>query len=140
MTETPISIIGNLTADPDLKFTSSGAAVANFTIASTPRTYDRDKREWVDGEALFLRCSAWRDLAENIAESLTKGMRVIASGKLVQRSYETKDGDKRTVIELKVDDIGPSLARAVATVQRAARGEKPKPAADDPWGSADAPF
>jgi single-strand DNA-binding protein len=139
MTETTITITGNLTADPDLRFIPSGAAVVNFTIASTPRTYDKAASEWKDGETLFLRCSAWRELAENIAESLSKGSKVIATGELEQRSYETKEGEKRTSIELKVKDIGPSLTKAVAKVDRAARGEKPKQqAADvDPWGSTD---
>ncbi|MBN8882180.1 MAG: single-stranded DNA-binding protein, partial [Salana multivorans] len=107
---------------PELRFTQSGAAVAGFTVASTPRTFDRQSGEWRDGEALFLRCSAWRDLATNVAESLTKGMRVIVQGRLTQRSYETREGEKRTVVELEVDEIGPSLRFATAKVQRAARG------------------
>lgn len=119
--ETTITVIGNLTADPELRFTPSGSAVANFTVASTPRTFDRQANEWRDGEALFLRCSVWRETAENVAETLVKGMRVILSGRLKSRSYETKDGEKRTVIELEVDEIGPSLRYATAKVQRTAR-------------------
>ncbi|AEG45676.1 single-stranded DNA-binding protein [Isoptericola variabilis] len=119
--ETVITVVGNLTADPELRFTPSGAAVANFTIASTPRTFDRQTNEWKDGEALFLRCSVWREAAENVAESLTKGMRVIAQGRLTQRSYETREGEKRTVVELQVDEIGPSLRFASAKVTRAQR-------------------
>ena len=116
--ETIISVVGNLTADPELRFTPSGAAVANFTIASTPRTYDRQAGEWKDGEALFLRCSLWREAAENVAESLSKGMRVIAQGNLKVRSYETREGEKRTSTELEVQEIGPSLRFATATVNR----------------------
>jgi len=119
--ETTITVIGNLTNDPELRFTPSGSAVANFTIASTPRTFDRQKNEWVDGETLFLRASVWREMAENVAESLTKGMRVIVSGRLKSRSYETKEGEKRTVIELEVDEIGPSLRYANAKVNRTQR-------------------
>ena len=119
--ETVITVIGNLTSDPELRFTPSGAAVANFTIASTPRTLDRQTQEWKDGEALFLRCSVWRQAAENVAESLTRGSRVMAQGRLRQRSYETKEGENRTVIELEVDEIGPSLRYATATVSKAAR-------------------
>ena len=119
--ETVITVIGNLTADPELRFTPSGAAVANFTVASTPRTFDRQSQEWKDGEALFLRCNVWRQAAENVAESLTRGSRVIVSGRLKQRSFDTKEGEKRTVIELEVDEIGPSLRYATATVARAAR-------------------
>ena len=119
--ETVITIIGNLTNDPELRFTPSGAAVANFTIASTPRQFDRQANEWKDGDTLFMRCSIWRDAAENVAESLTKGTRVIASGRLVQRSYETREGEKRTVVELQVDEIGPSLRYASAKVTRAQR-------------------
>ncbi|MEW1986581.1 single-stranded DNA-binding protein [Pseudarthrobacter oxydans] len=110
--ETTITVIGNLTSDPELRFTASGSAVANFTVASTPRTFDRQSNEWKDGETLFLRASVWREAAENVAESLTKGMRVIVSGRLKSRSYETKEGEKRTVIELEVDEIGPSLRYA----------------------------
>lgn len=116
--ETVITVIGNLTADPELRWTGNGAAVADFTIASTPRTYDRNSGEWKDGESLFLRCSVWRNAAENVTESLRKGMRVIAQGRLVQRSYETKEGERRTVVELQVDEIGPSLRSARAQVTR----------------------
>lgn len=122
--ETTITVIGNLVADPELRFTPSGSAVSNFTIASTPRTFDRNSNEWKDGEALFLRCSAWRELGENVAESLAKGMRVIASGRLKQRSYETKEGEKRTIIELDVDEIGPSLKYATAKVTRSTKGQQ----------------
>jgi single-strand DNA-binding protein len=121
--DTVITVIGNLTSDPELRWTPSGAAVANFTIASTPRTLDRETQEWKDGEALFLRCSVWRQAAENVAESLTRGSRVMAQGRLRQRSFETKEGEKRTVVELEVDEIGPSLRYATATVTRAARSE-----------------
>ena len=116
--DTVITIIGNLTADPEMRFTPSGAAVASFTIASTPRTYDRQSGEWKDAETLFMRCSIWRDAAENVAESLTKGMRVIAQGRLQQRSYTTREGEQRTVVEMQVDEIGPSLRRAKAQVTR----------------------
>ncbi|OIJ36126.1 single-stranded DNA-binding protein [Rothia kristinae] len=116
--ETIITVVGNLTADPELRFTPSGAAVANFTIASTPRTFDRQTNEWKDQEALFLRCSIWREAAENVAESLTKGQRVIAQGRLKARSYETKEGERRTSMELDVDEIGPSLRFATASVNR----------------------
>jgi len=107
--ETITTIIGNLTADPELRFTPAGAAVANFTVASTPRIFDRQANEWKDGDALFMRCNIWRDAAENVAESLTRGSSVLVSGKLKQRSYETREGEKRTVMELEVDEIGPSL-------------------------------
>src|SRR4030095_4482184 len=119
--ETTITVIGNLTNDPELRFTPSGSAVANFTIASTPRTFDRQSNEWKDGETLFLRASVWCEAAEKVAESLTKGMRVIVSGRLKSRSYETKEGEKRTVIELEVDEIGPSLRDASAKVNRTQR-------------------
>jgi single-strand DNA-binding protein len=119
--ETVITVVGNLTDDPELRFTPSGAAVANFTVASTPRTFDRQTNEWKDGDALFLRCSIWRQAAENVAESLTRGMRVIVSGRLRQRSYETKEGEKRTVVELDVEEIGPSLKYATAKVTKANR-------------------
>jgi len=119
--ETVITVIGNLTGDPELRFTPSGAAVANFTVASTPRQFDRQSNEFKDGDTLFMRCSIWREAAENVAESLTKGTRVIASGRLVQRSYETREGEKRTVVELQVDEIGPSLRYASAKVIRAQR-------------------
>ena len=117
--ETTITVVGNLTGDPELRFTPSGAAVANFTVASTPRTFDKQSNEWKDGETLFLRCSAWKQLAENIAESLHRGTAVIATGRLKSRSYETKDGEKRTVTEMDVEAIGPDLRRATATVTKA---------------------
>lgn len=120
--DTVITIIGNLTADPEMRFTPSGAAVASFTIASTPRTFNRQTNEWQDAETLFMRCSIWRDAAENVAESLTKGMRVIAQGRLQQRSYQTREGENRTVIEMQVDEIGPSLRRAKAQVTRTSGG------------------
>ncbi|MDQ0425355.1 MULTISPECIES: single-stranded DNA-binding protein [Cellulomonas] len=119
--ETTITVIGNLTGDPELRFTPSGAAVANFTVASTPRTFDRQSNEWKDGETLFLRCSIWREAAESVAESLTKGTRVIVQGRLVQRSYETREGEKRTVYELQVDEVGPSLRYATAKVTKTQR-------------------
>jgi single-strand DNA-binding protein len=152
--ETVITVIGNLTGDPELRFTPSGAAVANFTVASTPRTFDRQSNEFKDGDTLFMRCSIWREAAENVAESLTKGTRVIASGRLVQRSYETREGEKRTVMELEVDEIGPSLRYATAKVQKMSRssgggggfgasggnsgggGGGGGGFADDPWASA----
>lgn len=118
--DTLITVIGNLTADPELRFTPSGAAVANFTIASTPRTFDKTTNEWKDGETLFMRCSLWRVAAENAAESLVKGARVIAQGRLTQRSYDTAEGEKRTVVELQVEEIGPSLRNATAVVTRIA--------------------
>ncbi|MFD3744680.1 MULTISPECIES: single-stranded DNA-binding protein [Actinomycetes] len=120
--DTVITVIGNLTADPELRFTPAGAAVANFTVASTPRVFDRNSNEWKDGEALFLRCNIWREAAENVAESLTRGARVIVSGRLKQRSYETREGEKRTVVELEVDEVGPSLRYATAKVSKAGRG------------------
>jgi len=120
--ETVITVIGNLTGDPELRFTPSGAAVANFTVASTPRTLDKATNEWKDGDALFMRCAIWRQAAENVAESLTRGARVIVSGRLKQRSYETKEGEKRTVVELDVDEIGPSLKYATAKVNKTTRG------------------
>ena len=156
--ETVITVVGNLTADPELRFTPSGAAVASFTVASTPRTFDRQTNEWKDGEALFLRCSVWRQAAENVAESLQRGTRVVVSGRLKQRSFETREGEKRTVVEVEVDEIGPSLRYATAKVNKASRsggggggfgsgggggsrgggsgGVEPKQ--DDPWGSAPA--
>ena len=120
--DTVITVIGNITGDPELRFTPSGAAVANFTVASTPRAFDRQSNEWKDGETLFMRCSVWRDAAENVAESLQRGTRVIVSGRLKSRSYETKEGEKRTVIELEVDEIGPSLRYASAKVTKTQRG------------------
>ena len=137
-------MIGNLVDDPELRFTPSGAAVAKFRVASTPRYLDKATNEWKDGESLFLQCQIWRQAAENVAESLTKGMRVILSGRLKQRSYETKEGEKRTVFEVEVDEVGPSLRNATAKVtrtQRAAGGGAAVPAAvdsfnDDPWAAA----
>ena len=119
--DTTITVVGNLTADPELRFTPSGAAVANFTVASTPRIFDRQSKEWKDGEALFLRCNIWREAAENVAESLTRGSRVIVQGRLKQRSFETREGEKRTVVEVEVDEIGPSLRYATAKVNKASR-------------------
>ena len=119
--ETVITVVGNLVDDPELRFTPSGAPVANFRIASTPRTFDRQTNEWKDGDALFLSCSVWRQAAENVAESLQKGMRVVVQGRLKQRQYETREGEKRTVVELEVEEIGPSLKYATAKVTRAAR-------------------
>lgn len=140
--ETLITVVGNLTADPELRFTQSGAAVANFTVASTPRTFDKASGEWKDGESLFLRCSAWRAVAENVAETLTRGMRVVVQGRLKQRSYETNEGEKRTVYELEVEEVGPSLRYASAKVNRVQRGGQGAPASsashagpEDPWGS-----
>ena len=160
--DTTITVVGNLTADPELRFTPSGAAVANFTVASTPRIFDRQSSEWKDGEALFLRCNIWREAAENVAESLTRGSRVIVTGRLKQRSFETREGEKRTVFEVEVDEIGPSLRYATAKVNKASRSggggggfgsgsrqaQAPAPASApaeasggsgaDPWGSAPA--
>ena len=147
--ETIIHLVGNLTADPELRFTPAGAAVANFTVASTPRTFDRQSGEWKDGDALFMRCTVWRQPAENVAESLTRGMRVMVSGRLRQRSFETREGEKRTVVELEVDEVGPSLRYATAKVNKVTRGggsggsrdsvpavEAGGGAYDDPWGAA----
>jgi single-strand DNA-binding protein len=120
--ETTITLVGNLTADPELRFTPSGAAVANFTVASTPRTFDRQTNEWRDGDAMFLSCAVWRQAAENVAESLQKGMRVIVQGRLKSRSYETREGEKRTVFEIDVDEIGPALKYATAKVSRTSSG------------------
>jgi single-strand DNA-binding protein len=138
--DTNITLIGNLTDDPELRYTPNGAAVANFTVASTPRFMDKATNEWKDGDTLFLRCSIWKQAAENTAESLTRGTRVILSGRLKQRSYETKEGEKRTVYEVEVDEIGPSLRNATAKVNKTTRtgagggfgGGAP---ADDPWGA-----
>ncbi|HEX5116278.1 MAG TPA: single-stranded DNA-binding protein [Pseudonocardiaceae bacterium] len=116
--ETTITVTGNLTADPELRFTEAGTPVANFSIASTPRAFDRQSGEWKDGDPLFLRCTVWRQAAENVAESLSRGMRVVVQGRLRQRSYETKDGERRTVVELDVDEIGPSLKFATAKVTK----------------------
>lgn len=120
--DTTLTIIGNLTADPELRFSPSGAAVADFTIASTPRRFDKNANEWRDGETLFMRCSIWREAAENVAESLRKGMRVIAVGNLVQRSWDDREGNKRTTVELQVEEVGPSLRRAKAVVTRTGGG------------------
>jgi single-strand DNA-binding protein len=139
--ETIITVVGNLTADPELRYTQSGLPVANFTIASTPRNFDRASNEWKDGEALFLRASVWREFAEHVAGSLTKGMRVMATGRLKQRSYETREGEKRTSIELEVDEIGPSLRYATAQVTRAASGggagggQGRQQVAEEPWAT-----
>ena len=149
--DTVITVVGNLTDDPELRFTSSGAAVANFTVASTPRFFDKNTNDWKDGDALFLRCSIWRQAAENVAETLTKGARVIVQGRLKQRSYETREGEKRTVYELDVDEVGPSLKYATAKVTKVTRGSgggggfggggggggsQPSAPAADPWASA----
>jgi single-strand DNA-binding protein len=144
--DTTITMIGNLVDDPELRFTPSGAAVAKFRVASTPRYLDKQTNEWKDGESLFLQCQIWRQAAENVAESLTKGMRVILSGRLKQRSYETKEGEKRTVFEVEVDEVGPSLRNATAKVTKAQRtggtsGGFSAPAAndsfaEDPWAAA----
>lgn len=137
--ETVITIVGNLVDDPELRFTPSGAAVANFRVASTPRTFDRQSNEWKDGEALFLSCSVWRQAAENVAESLQRGMRVVVQGRLKARSYETREGEKRTVFEIDVDEVGPSLKYATAKVTRANRGgggggySGGGSGGDDPW-------
>jgi single-strand DNA-binding protein len=138
--DTTITIIGNLTDDPELRYTPNGAAVANFTVASTPRFLDKATNEWKDGDALFLRCSIWRQAAENVAETLQRGMRVIVQGRLKQRSYETKEGEKRTVYEVEVDEIGPSLKYATAKVNKTTRsgaggGGGGFGGGDDPWGS-----
>ena len=160
--ETIVTIVGNCVNDPELRFTPSGSAVANFTIASTPRTFDRQSNDWRDGETLFLRASVWREAAENVAETLTKGTRVVAQGRLKSRSYDTKEGEKRTVMELEVDEIGPSLRYASAKVTRTQRnggggggggasrgggfggggnssgwggGQQAQQPADDPWGA-----
>ena len=116
--DTPITVVGNLVADPELRFTPTGLAVANFRIASTPRVYNRDSGQWEDGEALFLTCNVWREAAENVAESLTKGMRVIVNGRLKQRSYQNREGENRTVFEVEADEVGPSLKYATANVNR----------------------
>ncbi|MCT2299775.1 single-stranded DNA-binding protein [Dietzia cinnamea] len=149
--DTPITVVGNIVADPELRFTPSGAAVANFRIASTPRTFNKNTNQWEDGDGLFLTCNVWRQAAENVAESLSKGMRVIVNGRLRQRSYETREGEKRTVYEVEVDEVGPSLKYATAKVTRTNRegggfqgggqqgyGGQPRQQQpqDDPWGSA----
>lgn len=155
MGDTAITVVGNLVADPELRFTPSGAAVASFRIASTPRFFDKQSNEWKDGDSLFLTCNVWRQYAENVAESLTKGMRVIVTGRLKQRSYETREGEKRTVFEVEVDDVGPALRNATAKVNRISRdgggggygggsgggggnfggGGGGGAAADDPWAT-----
>lgn len=148
--ETIITVVGNLTADPELRFTPSGAAVTNFTVASTPRTFDKNTQEWQDGEALFLRCNAWRQMAENVAESLTRGARVVVVGRLKQRNWEDKEGNKRTSFELDVDEVAPSLKYATAKVSKANRGDGgggfgggASSGGSDPWntpaGSSDEP-
>jgi len=154
--ETTITIAGNLTADPELRYTASGAGVASFTVASTPRSYNKQTQAWEDGQALFLRCNVWRQVAENVAESLTRGSRVLVTGTLKQRSFETKEGEKRTVIELDVEEIGPSLKYATAKVQKVSRSggggaqgggsagasgsaTRSSAPADDPWASSPAP-
>lgn len=150
--DTQITVIGNLVADPELRFTSTGQAVVNFRVASTPRYFDKQSNEWKDGEALFLSCNAWRQYAENVSESLTKGMRVIVVGRLKQRSWETKEGERRTVLEVEVDEVGPALRSATAKVSRMERsgganggggwGGQPagqssgrQPEYSDPWSS-----
>ncbi|MDO4919911.1 single-stranded DNA-binding protein [Kocuria sp.] len=152
--DTIITVVGNLTADPELRFTTSGAAVCNFTVASTPRQYDKQSNEWVDQETLFMRCSVWREAAENVAESLSKGNRVIVQGRLKARSYETKEGERRTSTELEVDEVGPSMKYATAKVTRNSRQNgqgapqggqyaqgggntrqgAPRPSQGQPWG------
>src|SRR5680860_115788 len=139
--ETTITVVGNLVDDPELRFTPSGAAVANFRVASTPRTFDKQANEWKDGEALFLSCSVWRQAAENVAESLQRGMRVVISGRLKARTYETREGEKRTVFEIDVDEVGPSLKYATAKVTKTTRsggsqgGGSASSGGDDPWAS-----
>jgi single-strand DNA-binding protein len=146
--ETTITVVGNLVADPELRFTQSGAAVVSFTVASTPRKFDKASGEWTDGNALFMRCSAWRQMAEHIAESLTRGMRVVVQGRLSQRTFDTKEGEKRTVIELEVDEVGPSLRYGTAKFNKADRqsggqydnpNQKKTMPVDDPWGSSPEP-
>lgn len=142
-----VTVVGNLTNDPELRFTPSGAAVASFTVASSPRVLDKATNEWKDGDPLYMRCSVWRQYAENVAETLTKGTRVIVTGRLKQRSYETREGEKRTVVEMDVEDVGPALRYATAKVNRVARGEGGggyggpsssggSDSSDDPWASA----
>ena len=138
--ETIITVVGNLTADPELRYTQSGLAVANFTIASTPRTFDKTTNDWKDGDSLFLRASCWREFAENVAGSLTKGTRVIAQGRLTQKSYETKEGEKRTSMELEVDEIGPSLRNATAIVTKVVKGSSRTGPVVDPYTDSDTPF
>ena len=141
--DTTITMVGNLVNDPELRFTPSGAAVAKFTVASTPRYHDKNTNEWKDGDSLFLACNIWRQAAENVAESLTRGMRVIVTGRLKQRSYETKEGEKRTVVEMEVDDVGPALKNATAKVSRVTKGDSgysgggnaTAAPSDDPWAA-----
>lgn len=133
--ETMVTIVGNLTADPELRFTPSGAAVASFTIASSTRTFDRARGEYRDGDTLFMRCSIWNSVAENVADSLSKGMRVIVRGRLVQRSYETREGERRTSFELRVEEVGPSLRYATAQVTRSSRGGSDYSAQDSGYAS-----
>ena len=134
--ETNITVIGNLTGDPELRYTPSGAAVASFTVASTPRSFDKAQNKWVDGDTLFMRCSIWRQAAENVAESLKKGTRVIVTGRLVQRSFETREGEKRTVVELQADDVGASVRMAAVSVRRVERrSDTPRSAGDDVWST-----
>jgi single-strand DNA-binding protein len=123
--ETVITVVGNLTADPELRYTPSGAPVANFTVASTPRTFDRQSGEWRDGDALFLRCNIWREPAENVAETLVRGTRVVVQGRLRQRSFETREGEKRTVVEMEADEVAPSLRYATAKVHKRGKGQPP---------------
>jgi single-strand DNA-binding protein len=137
--DTIITVIGNLTDDPELRFTTSGAAVAKFRIASTPRFFDKATGEWKDGEALFLTCNVWRQTAEHVSESIKRGTRIIVTGRLRQRSYETREGEKRTVIELEVDEIGPSLRYATTSVKKMARSSAntgSSAVSDDPWVTA----
>ncbi|MEV6138152.1 single-stranded DNA-binding protein [Nocardia sp. NPDC051990] len=140
-TDPIITITGNLTASPELRFTPAGIAVTNFTVASTPRIFDRKNNEFKDGDAMFMRCNAWRNLAENVAESLDRGSNVIVTGRLKQRNYETREGEKRTVVELEVDNVGPSLMFATAKVSRvnrcntSGRGSTVTAASDDPWSA-----
>ncbi|WP_103341853.1 single-stranded DNA-binding protein [Amycolatopsis sp. CA-126428] len=141
--ETTVTVVGNLTGDPELRFTPAGSAVANFTVASTPRLFDRESGAWRDGDALFLRCSLWREYAENVAESLARGARVVVHGRLRQRSYETKEGEKRTVVELEVEEIGPSLRYATAKVTKVSRatgGEGSSAWTPEPVGAGGPPF
>jgi single-strand DNA-binding protein len=154
MGDTSITVVGNMVADPELRFTPSGAAVASFRVASTPRFFDKQTNEWRDGDSLFLTCNVWRQYAENVAESLTKGMRVIVTGKLKQRSYETREGEKRTVFEVEVDEVGPALRSATAKVNRIGRdggaggfgnnggggGGGFAPPAEDPWATPPPPY
>ena len=134
--DTTITVAGNLTGDPDLRYTPTGVAVASFTVAASRRVYDQDTGQWKDGDTLFLRCSVWRHLAEHAAESLGKGMRVVVTGRLRQREYETTEGDKRTVYEVDADDVGPSLRWATAKITKTTRERTPHPAeAGDPWAS-----